>query len=144
MLSPSMKTMVLFLVLILLPATGCSSGSTPETSDAATDGMLPCPNDLKNDCVKPVPSYKTDIMPILESRCTPCHFGGGIEAEIYNFSTYAGVDNADIAIQGEIYACEMPPVDGIPEAGIKPGSPPLSDAQRATLWNWLVCGAPNN
>jgi|HubBroStandDraft_1064217.scaffolds.fasta_scaffold280726_2 hypothetical protein len=138
-----MKTMALFLALTLPLATGCSSGSTPETPDASGDAALPCLN-LKNDCVHPVPSYTTDIVPILQSRCAPCHFNGGIEAALYDFSTYAGVDNADIAIQAEIYACKMPPVDGIPEAGVKPGSPPLTDAQRATLWNWLVCGAHNN
>jgi hypothetical protein len=139
-----MKATALFLALALPLATGCSSGSTPETLDAAGDGAIPCLKDLKNDCMKPVPGYETDIVPILQSRCSPCHFNGGIESAIYDFSTYAGVDNADIAIQGEIYACKMPPVDGIPEAGVKPGSPPLTEAQRAALWNWLVCGAPNN
>ena len=99
---------------------------------------------LGDACV-PVPSYETDIVPILHARCTPCHFDGGIEDFDGGFelSTYTSVDNADIFIQSLVDDCRMPPVDGIPKLGVKP-APPLSATQRATLLNWLVCGAPNN
>jgi hypothetical protein len=147
-----MRTPAILFAVMLTGATGCSSGSTPVgpsdaasdvVTDAGADTGIPCPHDFPDACSMPVPSYKTDIVPIMRMRCAPCHYDGGIEAFMYDFSTYASVDNADVSIQNQVALCEMPPVAGIPKLGVKP-APPLSDAQRVTLFDWLVCGAPNN
>jgi hypothetical protein len=97
----------------------------------------------------PVPSYSTDIVPILHARCSPCHFEGGIEdfggPGGLPLTSWASVDNADIAIQNQVARCLMPPIDGIHTKMIHvDAAAPLSSAQRATLLDWLACGAPNN
>ena len=101
---------------------------------------------LGDACV-PVPSYTADIVPILHARCSPCHFEGGIEDFSgpggLNLSTYAAVDNADIAIQNRIADCNMPPLDGIKKYHVDAAAP-LSQMQRVALLDWLVCGALNN
>jgi hypothetical protein len=148
------------LLLGLLSALGsaCGSGSggsgsqdaaketgSEAAADVAQDTGLVCNHDLPTDCVKPVPSYKTDVTPILRDNCAPCHYPGGIES--YNpalvFDSYVNVDNADTAMQGQLYACEMPPVMGIPKLGVQP-APPLPEKDRETLLDWLRCGAPDN
>lgn len=151
-----MKTLPL-VAFALLSATACSSGGATGDKDAghsdaakeaapgdAGADAFPCPSlaDAEQ-CTPPTPSYKTDIVPILQERCAPCHFDGGVEDYMYDFSTYDSVDNADTSIQSQLYRCEMPPALGIPKIHVAP-APPLSDVQRLTLFNWLRCGAPNN
>ncbi len=145
-----MKTTALFALALPLVA-ACSSSSTPlgtrdAAKDVATDAGVeasPCKDDLTNDCTMPSPSYKDDIVPILRMRCAPCHFEGGVEDFMIDFSTWANVDNADVSIQNQLFLCDMPPVFGIPKLGVKP-APALSDTQRKTLYDWLRCGALDN
>jgi hypothetical protein len=94
-----------------------------------------CPTgDLPASCPASAPSYASDVTPIIQARCFPCHANGGVEGSRHNFQTYAGVFNERGPILDEIYACIMPP----------PGAPTLSNAERLTFMTWLVCGAPNN
>jgi hypothetical protein len=103
---------------------------------------------LGDACVA-VPSYSADIVPLLHQRCSPCHFEGGIEDYTgpggLPLTSWALIDNADIAIQNQVGTCRMPPTDGIHTKMFHvDAAAPLSTAQRATLLNWLACGVPNN
>jgi hypothetical protein len=86
-------------------------------------------------CPSPQPGY-ADVAPIIEARCAPCHFPGGVEAKVHLFATYAEIKKAGVQIDilTQIRGCppKMPPA----------GSPPLTDDERATLLGWLYCDAP--
>jgi hypothetical protein len=142
-----MKTLFLFASLLAAAGAGaaCSSSSAPETSDADTETCPVYPQEPTCQNPKSPPSYKADVAPIIMSRCSPCHFPGGLAAAVYNFSLYDNVDNAGTAILNELAACSMPPIHGYPEFGIQPDTVPgISSAQVATLVEWIECGAPNN
>jgi hypothetical protein len=91
------------------------------------------------------PSYASTIAPLIKTRCSPCHFPGGISSQIYDLSTYKGVQNAGTAIINELYDCKMPPVQGLPQYSIAPGSVPgITVEQASTLVDWIACGTPDN
>jgi mono/diheme cytochrome c family protein len=79
-----------------------------------------------------VPSYKTEIFPILQSGCIPCHGPDGTAG--YYETTYADVAGQRESIESFVSICNMPPANG----------PQISTAQRIALLEWLSCGAPNN
>jgi hypothetical protein len=110
------------LLALMMAVVGSSCGSSPS-----------CPNELPP-CPSPVPSYKSDIVPIIEASCFPCHATGGVDATKFDFSTYGGVVASKSAVLDQTYGCAMPPA----------GFTPMPDAARAELLGWLVCGAPNN
>lgn len=101
-----------------------------ETSDA---GVMTCPNDLPADCPMPSPSYAGEVRPIIDHRCMPCHFPGGVAQE-KSFVGYDDVHALRRDMLNQIYGCRMPPSD----AG------QLSEAERAAMLTWFVCGAQNN
>lgn len=104
----------------------CASESTAPPS---------CPNDLPSACPSEgAPSYAQTIAPIFASRCQSCHREGGEAGGEKTFDTYKTVFDDRRAILNQVYACSMPPSSD--EA--------LSDAERAALLTWFVCGAPNN
>jgi hypothetical protein len=145
-----MKLNLLFALLTLTPLAACSSGSAPEshdaTADAGTESGASCPS-MPTTCTdrKAPPSWAKDVDPTIKARCSPCHFPGGIYAQIYNFSTYGGVVDSTTPMLGKLIACEMPPVLGDAEYGIEAGTvPDLTAAQRSTIVEWIRCGAPNN
>jgi hypothetical protein len=114
------------LVVALIVAAGCGGSS---------GGGDSCPtNDLPQSCPASVPSYANDIAPILNARCAPCHYPGGIEDAAHDYSTYAHVHAQRGPMLDQIYACSMPPS----------GSPAPTPDERAKLLAWFVCGAPNN
>jgi hypothetical protein len=118
-------------VLMLGLALGCSSASVPTGADGGEAGS--CPNDLPNNCPTPVPSYRSDIEPLLgQAGCTFCHSPTGIGG--YSEVTYGEVYQQRSAILDQVYGCLMPPAS----------YRPLSTEQRKALLDWLVCGAPNN
>jgi hypothetical protein len=144
---------LLFEILVLLALAACSStaASPGEQGDAAADGSETCPIYPKDpSCTDPKspPSYASDIAPIIQARCSPCHFPGGIAAGAgaqYNFSVYANVDNAETAILNALAMCSMPPIHGYPAFGIAPNTVgAISTAQVDTFVDWFECGAPNN
>lgn len=121
----------LFLPLVLI---GCASDPSPATHADASDGAVAtCPTDLPPACPPVVPSYKSDIAPLLQRRCTMCHSPGGV-ASNRDFTSYAGVSANKSPMLNQVYGCTMPPADA---------APPSSD-ERHTLLTWLVCHAPNN
>jgi hypothetical protein len=104
----------------------------------------PCPNDLPSSCPTPAPSYATDIVPIIQQSCFPCHATGGIEAGHFDYSTYAGLSAAASEVLTQVNDCLMPPSAPIPGSGVDAGTPPLTTEARLALLGWLVCGAPDN
>jgi len=102
---------------------------------AAACGGAPfdCPNDLPQSCPSPVPSYKTEVQPIINSHCLKCHSPGGQQASI-DFTTHQNVFAQKGPILTQTYSCRMPPQ----------GEPRPTPQERALLLGWLVCGSPNN
>jgi len=106
-------------------AIACSSSN--ETVDAGS-GCLSAP-----DCPDGgVPSYKNDIVPILQQDCIPCHSPSGVAG--FDETTYADVYGQYGSMLSQVAICAMPPLNG----------PQLSSAQRLVLTAWLKCEAPNN
>jgi uncharacterized membrane protein len=109
-------------------AGGCGSSSPPPAPS--------CPNDTPDSCPSPMPSYATDVAPILQNRCVPCHGPGGVEA-VRPFDTYANItrtsDNPNRMLT-QIHACLMPPAD----------QPQLTADERKIILGWIVCNTPDN
>lgn len=80
-----------------------------------------------------MPSWASDIQPVVQSVCDDCHRTGGMAAD-KPFASYGDVYTRRSAILNQIYSCYMPP----------PNSVALTPSQRQALLAWLVCGAPNN
>ncbi len=93
-----------------------------------------CPNDLPQACASNVPSYKTDITPVIGNKCNQCHTDGGPGSAKFDFSTYNNVYAGRSSMLNQVYACRMPPSD----------ASALTSDERASLLNWFVCHAPNN
>ena len=110
--------------VVLAACSGGSSGTSP--------GGFSCPNVSDLTCPSPPPSFKTDVQPIIETRCYPCHGPGGIEVGTINLTSYHGVVSNDVV--GIVGQCMMPP----PDAG------QLTMAERDTLFEWIACSEPNN
>ena len=101
---------------------------------------LDCQATLPASCQMPIPSWSTQIQPIVEASCKPCHFPGGqalIQGfTVYNFSTYESFVRAPrTTMEGQLRSCAMP----LPDGG---GYEPLSTADRDLLLDWLVCDEP--
>jgi len=103
----------------------------------ACGGYVPenCPNDLpaQSTCSAGIPSYQTEVKPVIEAHCLKCHAPGGQEAS-KDFTTYQNVFTQRGPMLTQFYSCRMPP-----EGEMRPVDP-----ERAFLLKWLVCGAPNN
>jgi len=109
------------LVALILLA-GCGGGSG-----------VSCPNDLPNGCPDPAPSYRNQVAGVIANRCLSCHSPGGQEASM-PFTSYQAVFNSRGLILDQVYHCVMPPA----------GNPAPDAQERALLFGWLLCGAPNN
>jgi hypothetical protein len=108
-------------------------GTTP--GDASDGGSCPAPPAT---CPSPPPSWSTDVQPIVDRSCAPCHFPPAIPAQKHNFSSYAGIYSQRGSVLGAVSTGEM---CRMPAAG---GNVPLSLADREKLLAWLVCGAQQN
>jgi hypothetical protein len=98
------------------------------------DAVSSCPADEPAACPSTVPSYATDIAPLLERYCTSqCHNPGGAASD-QPLSTYLDVRARELDVKTQIYQCRMP---------LPPVSPPTL-GERVTLLTWFVCGSPNN
>ncbi len=109
---------------VLLLACG---GGAHRDAAAAT-----CPDDIPSACALPAPSYVADVAPIVAQRCGSCHGLGGVEYPAVDLSTHAAFVRQQHSVLSVLATCRMP----------QAGSPQLQAAQRATLLNYLVCGAP--
>ncbi len=86
------------------------------------------------------PSFSNDVYPnVIKPICVGCHSPDGGEPTM-PFLTYQQVYGKNGQERDEIknqvfYSCLMPPSNA-------PSM--LTDDQRQTLFDWLVCGAPND
>jgi hypothetical protein len=129
------RSALLGLLFLGLLFPGCSDDAQPDPPDvsAGAGGGGSCPSDLPSsaECGAGVPSYGADVAPIIERRCNGCHFAGNTQSDDV-FVDYADVYSQRQTVLTRIYRCVMPPVV------------PLSPEERATLLEWLVCGAPGD
>jgi hypothetical protein len=101
------------------------------TGAACGPSEPPCPDDLPDACPADVPSFQTDVFPVIQEHCQECH--SPVTARKPNLSSYDAIYAERTSILSQIYSCQMP------------GSADhLSAEHRAILLNWFVCGAPNN
>jgi hypothetical protein len=116
------RRLLWLLVVCAAPLGGCDGGAP----------AVNCPM-VSSSCPSPPPSYATDVVPIIQQRCAPCHSPSGVEPS-RPYQTYTDVKKVQIDILIQVRDCKMP----------KPGAPPLSDDERTTLLGWLFCDGPNN
>jgi hypothetical protein len=110
-------------------------GQNAAKSDAGTQPAN-CAFIDASSCQNPIPSYAKDVAPVLDRACnTTCHAPG---VGPWPLNDYADVFDWKDIIAGDIEQCSMPPQD----AGAGNGT--LTDQERATILNWVVCGGPNN
>ena len=123
---------------------GCADprGNDPNLPDlggaTAIDAAPPasCPKALPSSCTT-TPSFARDVDPIVNRSCVPgCHQRGGTSSD-RDLTTYGGVTRLETTIMTQVNACLMPPADAGPDAAV-------SLADRTTLLEWIVCGAPDN
>jgi uncharacterized membrane protein len=122
----------------------CSGDPAKPDGDGFCDGLKTeqlttgprdaCPNDLPSDsdCAA-VPSYQTDVAPLISTRCSACHGDGGIEAS-FPLAPHAKLFAQRRTALNQIFTCGMPPACA---HGLEPD-------ERATLLQWFVCGALDN
>ena len=106
---------------IAIAVTSGCSGSSPAA----------CPNDYPSACPTPAPSFATDVLPVIQANCTPCHGPG---QQVPTLNSYASVMAAATRVSTQVFQCRMPPA---PRA-------PLTSEERQTLLSWLVCGVMDN
>jgi hypothetical protein len=93
-----------------------------------------CPFVRPAACPSPAPSYAREVAPVIARRCAPgCHEPGGL-ARVQPLNTYAQVFYRRGAMLGQVYRCQMPPID----------EPPLLPEEGRPLLDWLACNAPDN
>lgn len=117
-----------FLILGFVAAlSGCNTTGTGTGVSASCAGSVPA------SCPTVIPSYKTDVAPLLDTYCVSCHQAGGQEAD-KPLDTYAGASALATGMEGAIASCNMPP-----QNDAQP-----TTAEQDTILAWIVCGAPNN
>ena len=121
----------------LLPATllgavalACGTASNGAADDAGGTAVCPispgCPDGGARF------SYQSDIVPILDQACIPCHSPTGPAG--YDESTYSNVYPQRSPMLDQVAGCLMPPQNG----------PVMTAAQRVAMTQWLQCGAPDD
>ena len=122
-----MREVKVLLFALLAGGTGCSSGLT---GDVDAQAATSCPN-APSHCLRPVPSYRTVIVPILQQHCIPCHNPKGSAG--HSEATYE-----------DVYLQRSPMLDQVAGCGMPPSGYPIHIAERGALLDWFVCGAPDN
>lgn len=92
-----------------------------------------CPDDSFDACPSAAPTFSADAAPIIAARCAKCHNPDGM-APKFPFETYDEIAPFAGDMKLQLETCEMP----------KAPEPPLSAADRATLFGWFACGALDN
>lgn len=82
-------------------------------------------------------TFTKDILPIMQSSCTPCHFPPDGKKEALN--TYEGVKNHI----GEVIARVKLPKEDVKFMPFKSKKPPLSDSLINVLEQWQLQNMPN-
>jgi hypothetical protein len=127
---------------LLLARVGCLDFDTPGNDPNIPDLPPPivdagpaCPKVLPTDC-STIPSYQTEIGPLITSTCFPCHTPGGVASD-RDLTTRSNIVDIESTVLSQVYGCLMPPADGGSDAMLTP-------PERNELLKWLVCGYPDN
>ena len=112
-----------------------SPGLGGDDAGAESSVFSGCPDGGYPTCPSPPPSWQTQVRPIVDVWCAPCHFNGGSgTGKGFDFSTLEGFRHGlDIELT-DLQGCTMPPADAAA----------LSLADREMLLEWLVCSGPDN
>jgi Copper type II ascorbate-dependent monooxygenase, C-terminal domain len=86
------------------------------------------------------PTFYRDVLPILQTRCQPCHRPG--EVAPMPFPTYKQVRPWAKAIREAVALKRMPPWFAEPGYGPFSNDPSLSEQQIQTIEKWADSGAP--
>src|SRR6266705_974181 len=91
---------------------------------------------------QPAPTFSKDVAPILQRSCQQCHRPGAIAP--MSLLTYQDARPWARSIKTKITAREMPPWYVDRHVGIQrfKDDPSLSDAEIATVTQWVDAGAP--
>lgn len=119
---------------------GCTNerGNDPNVpDDQAGDATThpACVSGLPKTCPK-APSYATDIAPLTQRTCLPCHSKGAVASD-RDLTTYKNLTRLETTAFIQVNECLMPPADAGPDVAMTP-------AERTELLQWFVCGSPNN
>lgn len=119
----------------LLVSALCTCG-TPTAKDLIGHGVA-AETTLAPD---PAVTYERDVRPIFEARCVGCHVSGGIAP--FALTTYESAFEMRSAIRSAVTARRMPPYLAGPGCNTYENDPRLTDAQIATVNDWVSLGAP--
>ena len=117
-----LRPLGLLALIALLPACNGGTGATGETGPPAKLG------------------YYEDIKPIVDAKCTGCHVEGGIGP--FSLTTFDAVSAAQGSVKAETATRRMPPWLAAPGCNEYADDRSLSDAQIATIGQWVEQGAP--
>jgi hypothetical protein len=84
--------------------------------------------------------YHRDVKPILDAKCTQCHFDGGIAP--FPLTQYSEVTPYLNLIRADVDAAVMPPWRAVGPLDVFEGDRRLTDAQKQTVVRWIDQGAP--
>jgi hypothetical protein len=121
---------------------GCGGSPARETGDAevasessdaevASAIRASCTATTAPSCPASTPDY-TDVAPIFEKSCVPCHPGPPAAMQ-WPLTSYGDIAPWAGVIEDEVCENAMPPVDG----GIA-----IDPSDRLTILDWVQCGAP--
>jgi hypothetical protein len=111
-----------------LPVLGLACALAACSSPAAS-----CPTQIPP-CPSPQPSFVSEVNPIIQSVCVPCHGPGGVEA-VRPYLTYGDMATYGpfVTMYQQVFACLMPQSPRM-----------LTTAQRQRLLEWFACGEPDD
>jgi hypothetical protein len=66
-----------FLLILLLALQGCALKQTPKLVESTAPEAAPQPFTLCQPAHDAGSDFQSQILPMLQSRCSPCHFPGG-------------------------------------------------------------------
>ena len=100
------------------------------------------------------PSFKKDLLPLFNTKCTPCHTGPAASDNAnFQINTYAGIMAGGslgpaVDVQNPAQSHLMLMLQGTdpkaPGLQMPLGQPALSQAEMGTIANWMKDGAKNN
>jgi cytochrome c5 len=122
-----MKRAMMMVLLAMLSACSTTATGSAGSNDSSCSASVPA------SCPTAAPSYQSDVAPLLGTYCNSCHGAGGSESD-KALDSYAGVARLLTDVEGEVAGCSMPPS----------GSAAPTDAERATILAWIVCGGADN
>lgn len=125
-----------FIVSSALAAVACSGGRDVTTTTTGGGALTPEPSSAA------APTYHGDVAPIISQKCAACHQPGGIAP--FALTTYEPARARASQIAAYTRARIMPPflIETGGECGSFDESTALTEAEIATIGEWVEAGAP--